>query len=102
MPDLKDALDLLETGTWVKICYISFDDKRNIAGEIVRINRCRILKKEKSEKSEIIQSKSIDPNQIKKDPNHYENATRNVKLANGTIRKFHIRLLFAINGHKII
>lgn len=39
---------------------------------------------------------------ISRDPDHAEHGTRNVRLPNGRIRKFHYRLLFAINGEKII
>jgi len=32
----------------------------------------------------------------RKDPRHYQNRTRNVKLPNGELRKFHISLLTAL------
>lgn len=38
----------------------------------------------------------------KKNPNHFENRTRNLELQNGKPRKIHIRLIISINGKKVI
>jgi hypothetical protein len=42
-------------------------------------------------------------NLVKKDPRHYENCTRNVRLtANGEIRKVKIRLIRKFNGQTVL
>lgn len=101
MLDLKDALDLLDTGQWVSIAYVSYDEKRGTAGNIIRLKRCRLLTGEASNTSPRAAGTQSVPIG-RKNPNHYDHATRNVKLANGQLRKFHIRLLFAINNKKIL
>ncbi len=58
-----------------------------------------------------VKVKSKNPNYLaiaqsstkrKRNPNHFENRTRNVQLQNGDIRTIHIRLIISINGQKVI
>ena len=37
-----------------------------------------------------------------KNPNHFKNRTRNIELANGDIKKIHVRLIDSINGQKVL
>ena len=37
-----------------------------------------------------------------KNPNHYANATRNIRLPNGQKRKLHIRLIIEFNHQKVV
>lgn len=55
----------------------------------------------KNQKQDVLRPRSEQP-ESRRNANHKENGTRNVRLANGGIRKFHYRLLFAINNEKII
>lgn len=105
MIDLKGALDILDTGKWVSLSFVKYNlvnTKDN--GAICRIERCRLLRKELAEHNMPAikgYTKSAKP-KASRNPNHYDNATRNVQLYNGQIRKFHIRLLFEINGQKLL
>ncbi len=108
MIDLKDALDILDTGNWVSLSFVKYNavnTKDN--GTICRIDRCKIMRKERTEDNLPLikgstKSANTPASRISKNPNHYDNSTRNVKLYNGQIRKFHIRLLFEINGQKLL
>lgn len=42
-----------------------------------------------------------EKNKFPRKPNHYTNATRNARLPNGEIRKFHIRLIETFNGQTV-
>lgn len=37
-----------------------------------------------------------------RNPNHFQNRTRNIELPNGDIRKIHLRLIDSINGQKVL
>lgn len=39
---------------------------------------------------------------FRRNPNHYENSTRNLKLPNGEIRKIHIRLVRLFNNQTVL
>lgn len=39
---------------------------------------------------------------FRRNPNHYDNSTRNVRLPNGEIRKIHIRLVRQFNGKTVL
>lgn len=39
---------------------------------------------------------------FRRNPNHYDNSTRNLKLPNGEIRKIHIRLVRQFNGKTVL
>ena len=41
-------------------------------------------------------------NRTKRNPNHWENRTRNLKKANGEIFKVNIRLIDSINNQKVV
>lgn len=44
----------------------------------------------------------LAPDKASKDPNHFENRTRNVELPNGDIRKVNIDFIILVNNYKVI
>ena len=62
----------------------------------------------------VMKEKNYDPTSIKalrtlpkkpvdrKNPNHFENKTRNIRLPNGQKRKIHIRFIIEFNNQKVI
>lgn len=44
----------------------------------------------------------LDPVTSAKNPNHFENRTRNIQLPDGKIRKVNIDFIISINDHKVI
>ena len=102
MLDMTAALDLLHTGKWVSLAYVGADSKRGRYGEIIRIKRCRLHTVVPATVKNTKPVSAPKEATTKTDPNHDEHFTRNVILANHQIRKIHFRLLFSINGQKII
>ncbi|MDN3595319.1 hypothetical protein [Zunongwangia endophytica] len=39
---------------------------------------------------------------IRKNPQHFSNKTRNIRLENGEVKKIHIRYIISFNGKKVI
>jgi len=99
MYDLKEALDILDSGEWVSLGYVCADKRRNSYGDIIRIPKCRLLKAGPSAANSERTSEII---RYSRNPNHDEHATRNLQLAGGAIRKVHIRLIFYIKDTKIL
>lgn len=98
---LTEALNTLENGDWHAIAYVSADRKKKEAGRIIRIPECRILAHENRHQ------RTGDPHQPKpatagKSQNHSLNATRNVRLRNGLVRKFNIYLLFSLDNLPVL
>lgn len=90
---LKDALNIIDTGNWCSIAFVSCDSKRGTAGDNVRIKRARLA------------AAAASPTGAQAIPAKTALLTgdiRKVKTANGEIRSFHPRLLFAINGRAIL
>jgi len=66
----------------------------------------------------VMQEKQIDPHSvfalknfktsekkkevIKKNPNHYEHKTRNIRLESGEVKKIHYRYIETFNGKKVL
>lgn len=98
--DTKSALDILDSGQWVSIAYVSYDKRKGESGRIIRINDCRIIVP--NGKGGENEARTATKNEILKNPLHSKHFTRNVVTKHGLTRKLHIRLLFAINGNAII
>jgi hypothetical protein len=64
----------------------------------------------------VMHEKGLDPNSIyalqnfkpfkdkkeKKNPQHFSNKTRNIRLENGDVKKIHINYIINFNGKKVI
>lgn len=94
---LREALKEMETGNLFSISFVTADKSRQTGGDIIQLENCRIRTKE--EKEDVF--KSSVPQKGKKQ-NHATHSTRNIILANGKIRKVHIRLILQFNGQNLI
>lgn len=96
---LKAVLDHLDSGAPCSLAIVTDDQNRGTGGEWIEIPEARkhnwLSKKEKAQLA-----KAQPKSEIIKDPNHYENATRNIILPNGEVRKIAIRLIrrFSLPG----
>jgi hypothetical protein len=91
---IGEALRLLEDGNWHSIAYVTADRQKQEGGKIVRIKDCALRPKENLN---IQNSTSESKRQY-----HFANATRNVRLRNGLVRKFHIHTLFAVDNIPVL
>ena len=69
-------------------------------GKLRRFVNAKLLARDKNSKSNLT-TEATAISKIKKNPQHFQNRTRNIELKNGNIRKIHIRLIDSINGKKV-
>jgi len=99
---LAEVIDKMDAGDVFSIRFVTCDHKKDSGGELVDIYKA--VKNGSVKKEHRVQS-SLQPvsRLLLKDPNHFENSTRNIKiLNNGEIRKLHIRLIRRFNGRVVL
>lgn len=98
----QQALATIDTGENFSVAFVTCDKNRKTGGEWIEIASAR--KHEYISKQEKARLEKIQPEAdvVSKDPRHYENSTRNLMLANGEIRKVHIRLIRKLNGKTVL
>ncbi len=87
-----------------QIRFVTADRSLGTGGEIIEIingRKCVGLNKQGSPVFDLRTMNSSSDSRIKKDPHHWINATRNILLENGKIRKIHIRLIIEFNHQKV-
>jgi hypothetical protein len=101
---LKEAIQLLESGDWLKhLRFITADINKRVGGKVVEFNKCRIARHQDTPKST---SSTPAPgryaSRITRDPQHSTHFTRNIELANREIRKVHPIIITHINHQSIL
>jgi len=103
---LKEVLELMETATEpFSIRYVACNRKKNTGGRIVHLERCYKTgnQSDPAKHAASAGSKKATPTASSKNPYHYENYTRNLKVVpSGKIRKCSIWLIIQFNGMKVI
>jgi hypothetical protein len=97
---IAEALTMLENGAWHSVAYVSANRSKQQGGEIIRIDQCHILQRDNTHVAQVSTAEVVHT--TKKSQNHSLNATRNLRLRNGAIRKMHIYLLFSLNNIPVI
>jgi hypothetical protein len=101
--ELMDQVDSSGINASFDIKFVTFNKKFETGGEIIEVKGGRKCLTEAKKDGKIIfgiESKGANILQSKK-PDHYIQATRNILLPNGEIRKIHIRLIIEFNGKKV-
>lgn len=104
--ELKDVLNLMHSCDSrgnpypFDIEYISLDMTRDKGGDIVKHSNAVLLVK--PDKRINASQRVADIVKKRKDANHHLNLTRNIKLANGEIRKIHPHLIRKFNDQKVV
>lgn len=87
----------MDTGAPFSLAFVTSDDKRKTGGEWLEVkNACKYQPFTRAEQERL--DKAQPKKTLFKNPNHYENSTRNIELKNNEIRKVHIRLIRRFNG----
>jgi hypothetical protein len=95
--DLKESLQLLRTGEWLHIRYITADITKGKGGTIIELPKARLVMKRSDDPD------SYNPNaDNSKKQNHHFNFTLNLELPNRNIRKIHPILITHINSVPLI
>ena len=77
------------------------DERRKTGGEWLKANG--VHKTEFVTKAEQRKMNKVQPRQeVMKNPNHYDNATRNIVFKNSEVRTIAIRLMRRFNGKTIL
>lgn len=88
-------MPIIDSGETFSLQYVTVDRKRKTGGKFIDLTEARV------NKSSIVSGQSQTKTTGNKSPNQYENATRNLVLPNGQIRKCHIRLITMFNGQPV-
>lgn len=95
---LKDALTAIDGGQLCDLLVIQADRKKNAAGIELQLTQVK-----KHIQPQVMHKKQMPSKlQVYKNPNHYDNSTRNMKCRNGEIVKVHIRLIKQFNGKTVM
>lgn len=80
------------------IAFITADHKRGTGGEWIEIPIATKHEFVTTREKEKIAKAAPSSDMVHRNPNHYENSTRNLRLPNGEIRKVHLRLITQFNN----
>jgi hypothetical protein len=89
----------MDAGKHFSIAFITCDRKKQTGGEWIFIDRA--VKHDFLTRAETDQLQKSAPatQMFHKNPNHYQNSTRNIRIIkNSELRKIHIRLITEFNG----
>ena len=95
-----EQLDAENNPVAFDVKFVTHDKKRDIGGEIISVDGARKCVGKRNGKV-VFDVRAKKDDKPVKDPHHFLNATRNIVLKNGQIRKLHIRLIIEFNGKKV-
>lgn len=109
---LNEVLQIMRTpsseGRAVKfdISYRTFNKNSKTGGKLkYHVDAKLVMKEKPSEKAAfyaLLKKPSRKKEVFRKNPNHFSNKTRNIRLENGDITKIHIKYIITFNGKKVI
>lgn len=97
----KDMLTYLDSGQPFSLSFVTYDKKRDTGGEWINV-KSAVKFMAKGHQTKSIEAAQPSFTMLSKNPKHFENSTRNIKLQNGEIRKVHIRLIRLFNNKTVI
>ena len=93
-------LDHLDSGQPCNLVVIAANRQANTGGDEM------VFKAAKKYIQQLTAIKIVQPKESvtkdKKNPSHFDHATRNILLPNGEIKKIHIRLIIEFNGKQVM
>lgn len=92
----------MDTGAPFRIGFRTYDHRKKKGGEWIDLPDC--VKHNYLTATQRKEAKRLGAKQVLlKDPRHYENSTRNIKItSSGLIVKVHIRLIRKFNGKTVL
>jgi hypothetical protein len=98
---LKEVLDHLDSGQEFSMMVITCNEKKQTGGEELWIDKAeKHLPLNHRQRAAL--KKQQPSSLLKKNPNHYDNSTRNLRMPNGDLVKIHIRLIRIFNGKTVL
>lgn len=101
--EIMDSVDQQGRPARFQIKFVTADRTTKKGGEIIELkdaSKCPIRTKKGKEIFPQRRNYPVQDRMIK-DPHHWNNSTRNVRLPNGQKRKLHIRLIIEFNNKKV-
>ena len=109
---LNEVLEIMRTpdteGRAVEfdISYRTFNKNSKTGGKMKHLENAKLVMQEKGLDKDSVQALKFKPSEkrevTRKNPNHFTNKTRNIRLENGDITKINIKFIAAFNGKKVI
>lgn len=96
--DIMHSLDSVGKPTRFSLAVRSFNKFSKTGGRLLKYNNATLVFLEEKTNAGIY--KDIETKNSK-NPNHLLNRTKNILLADGSIKKIHIRLMVEFNGKKV-
>lgn len=97
---IKEAVQIIRSGNWLHIRYVTADILKGTGGTVKELPRCRITRASIADINKI--ESEAKNTTMPKLQNHHSNFTVNVELPNKMIRKLHIVLITHINSIPVI
>lgn len=100
---LENVLEKMDAGKKFSIGIRTYDHRKEAGGQYIFIEEAvKHNYRLPSERNSMAKREERN-SRIQRNPNHYDNSTRNIKvLANGNLIKVHIRLIVEFNGCKVL
>ena len=98
----KEALDIVDSGQYFDIRFITCNLQKGTGGEQYDLKKVCKHKQGSHAQQKALAKAQPKEQTNSKNPNHYDNSTRNLKLENGEIVKVHIRLIRRINNKIVL
>ena len=101
---LADILKEMDKGEPFAITFCTANRKKKSGGEMIQLEGCVLHNRTKASSKAPHAVKDIEAEEttISRPPHHNQNDTRNIRLANGQVRKLHIRLITSFNNKTVI
>jgi hypothetical protein len=95
---LSECLEVIHSGQDFSVKFRTFNRMNKSGGRLIEIHSVKLLTKKEVKEKALVNKDSL----VKKNPNHYDNRTRNLLLPNNEIRKVNILFITEFNGEKVI
>jgi len=101
--EIMDSVDPHGRPVRFQVKFVTADRTKKEGGEIIELKDASKGPVRTKNGQEIYPQKKNCQGQerITRNPNHWENSTRNIRLPNGQKRKLHIRLIIEFNNKKV-
>lgn len=84
--------------TMFDLTYRTFNQYNKMGGEFKEYKRCRLVMRN-GKKSDL---ERLKVQKKTKNPNHWDNKTRNIELLNGDVKTIHFKYIITFNGLNVI
>jgi len=97
---LSEIIEYMDSGKTFSIAFVTYNEQKQTGGEWIELKECVKHNHLTREQLKLKSNKPME--KVFKNPNHYQNATRNIKIvSSGELVKVHLRLIRKFNGKTV-